>query len=402
MMAEPAGTQNESDGVAFKVEGDEHARARRYEEADRSYTRSLVAAPHLHTTWGNRSLVRLKLGMADAAAGDAQQCTALVPDWPKGWARRGAAERARRRPGVASESYARALALEPDNQEYERLLAEVRAESIQFPDAPADEDYSGSEDEGYDDLGDDGPWADDDEEDHDSEYYYYSDAALPPQHPGGVMSRGHTHPGMQHQAGYVLPGGADGCGASFRNGGGVYFGGAPLPSVIPSYVSEAAYRSATVGAAHYAAAQGAVLNGSSESTAASVRADHHRSSSSEEYGDGSRGEEDPHSSQKGRNGGNKGDKNSEGYGNSSRNDSSGSSDALTWERSVAGLGGNAVARPGGGGGGGSLNVHGPSLTAIQEIMAQCLEHLPLEERAGLGREEQLALMMATLEACPSR
>ena len=45
MMAEPAGTQNESDGVAFKVEGDEHARARRYEEADRSYTRSLVAAP---------------------------------------------------------------------------------------------------------------------------------------------------------------------------------------------------------------------------------------------------------------------------------------------------------------------------------------------------------------------
>jgi hypothetical protein len=42
------------------------------------------------------------------------------------------------------------------------------------------------------------------------------------------------------------------------------------------------------------------------------------------------------------------------------------------------------------------------LTAIQEIMAQCLEHLPLEERAGLGREEQLALMMATLEACPSR
>jgi hypothetical protein len=366
-MAQPSETHYaEGDGVTYKAEGDEHARARRYEEADRSYTRSLVAAPDLHTTWGNRSLVRLKLGMADGAAGDAQQCTALAPDWPKGWARRGAAERARQRPGVAAESYARARALEPDNPEYERLLAEVRAEAELHPDAPADEDYSGSEDEGEDDRGGDGPW-DYDDDDDESEHYYYSEAALPPPQLGGTAS-----------GDLLAPGAHSASGSPSGGGGGCYFGGAPLPSVIPAHVSEAAYVSATAGAAHLAAVQGATCPGGGRAASSAI--------SNSGYGaiDGSRGgvvrgDDGLEWDDRG------GDVHGDGGGGS------GGKDTPAWERELAGEGE-----------GGGLGGTGPSLGAIQQLMAQCLEQLPREERAGLGREEQLALMMATLEACPSR
>ena len=87
---------NEELHARYKAEGDEHARARRYAEANDSYTLALEQDHTQHATWSNRSLVRLKLWRKEEAAADAHECTRLAPNWPKGWARVGAAEVRRR------------------------------------------------------------------------------------------------------------------------------------------------------------------------------------------------------------------------------------------------------------------------------------------------------------------
>jgi tetratricopeptide (TPR) repeat protein len=112
----------------YKAEGDDHTKARRFEEAEGSYTWAISVEYTQHATWGNRSLVRLKLGNVDGAAHDAQRCTELAPDWPKGWARLGAAERARNHPVESARAYRKAHELEPSNKEFIRLLHEVEAE----------------------------------------------------------------------------------------------------------------------------------------------------------------------------------------------------------------------------------------------------------------------------------
>jgi len=118
----------DSPAVRHKAEGDEHTRSRRFELAETCYSQALDADPTAHTVWGNRSLVRLKLNRFDDAAADALRATHLAPAWAKGWARLGAAERARGRPVQSALAYRQALRLEPKNKEFDRLLLEVEAE----------------------------------------------------------------------------------------------------------------------------------------------------------------------------------------------------------------------------------------------------------------------------------
>jgi len=114
-----------------KAEGDEATRCKAYGDAETAYTRALSLDPTQHATWGNRSLVRLKLGDASGAASDAKRCTELAPSWPKGWARLGAAERAKgglQGLAEAAACYRQAHLLEPGNKEFERLQSVVTSE----------------------------------------------------------------------------------------------------------------------------------------------------------------------------------------------------------------------------------------------------------------------------------
>ena len=112
----------------LKLAGDQHTRNRRYKQADDSYTRALEIDPKAHCIYSNRSLVRLKLDDAKGAVADATMATELKPDWAKGWARLGAAERVRGNLLEASEAYAQAHDLDPTNKEFDRLLHEVETQ----------------------------------------------------------------------------------------------------------------------------------------------------------------------------------------------------------------------------------------------------------------------------------
>ena len=65
--------------------------------------------------FSNRSGALTALASYDLALADADRCTALRPDWPKGFARRATALHGLRRFALAVNAYDAALALDPSD-----------------------------------------------------------------------------------------------------------------------------------------------------------------------------------------------------------------------------------------------------------------------------------------------
>merc|ERR1711957_1029857 len=76
-----------------------------------------------HVLFSNRSGANLKLLRTRDAVADAQQCTNLKKDWPKGWSRLGAALLADKQAAAAVGAYRVGLKLDPTNEALVQGLA---------------------------------------------------------------------------------------------------------------------------------------------------------------------------------------------------------------------------------------------------------------------------------------
>jgi len=81
--------------------------------------------------FSNRSAAHAALGEWPQAQRDALKTTQLAPDWPKGWARLGAAAMGLLAFTEAAEAYGRAAQLEPGNEAYARSCAAAQAAEAQ-------------------------------------------------------------------------------------------------------------------------------------------------------------------------------------------------------------------------------------------------------------------------------
>mmetsp|Transcript_35516 Transcript_35516/g.115652 ORF Transcript_35516/g.115652 Transcript_35516/m.115652 type:complete len:154 (-) Transcript_35516:138-599(-) len=99
----------------LKTDGNAAFREARYAEAVRLYSAAVELEPENGVLFSNRSGALTALASYDLALADADRCTALRPDWPKGFARRAAALHGLRRFALAVNAYDAALALDPSD-----------------------------------------------------------------------------------------------------------------------------------------------------------------------------------------------------------------------------------------------------------------------------------------------
>jgi tetratricopeptide (TPR) repeat protein len=101
-----------------------------------------------HVFFSNRSAANLNLKRTRDAVADAQECTNLKRDWPKGWSRLGAALLADGQASSACAAYKTGLKLDPDSEPMQQglKLAEEAAKEEESAKAEEKEQKAG---EGY-------------------------------------------------------------------------------------------------------------------------------------------------------------------------------------------------------------------------------------------------------------
>lgn len=113
------------------VAGNKAVGEKDYKAAIRHYTMAVNMVPEDGVYYSNRSAAYCGVGQYKDALKDAQKCTELKPEWPKGYARKGFAYKGLRCFNLAQEAYEQARPLEDEAQQAktDAILAEL-AESI--------------------------------------------------------------------------------------------------------------------------------------------------------------------------------------------------------------------------------------------------------------------------------
>eukprot|EP00629_Pelagomonadales_sp_RCC1024_P008392 CAMPEP_0119261832 /NCGR_PEP_ID=MMETSP1329-20130426/1753_1 /TAXON_ID=114041 /ORGANISM="Genus nov. species nov., Strain RCC1024" /LENGTH=428 /DNA_ID=CAMNT_0007261423 /DNA_START=160 /DNA_END=1443 /DNA_ORIENTATION=+ len=130
-MAESSEDYAAAHALEFKERGNAAFKAGDYQGAVSAYSEAIALDPGQHVLYSNRSNVYLTMGHVSKAFKDAEECVRLAPDWPKAFARRGAAEARLTRWASAQTSYRRALELDPGNAQYEKALEDAKAGEAQ-------------------------------------------------------------------------------------------------------------------------------------------------------------------------------------------------------------------------------------------------------------------------------
>jgi tetratricopeptide (TPR) repeat protein len=102
---------------AKRLEGNDLFRANDFLQAAVSYTQAIELCPDLHLAWANRAQCFLHTGQPEKALEDGTRCTELVPDYAKGWFRKGMALHALKRYGEAIPVLGQAEKLDPKNSQ---------------------------------------------------------------------------------------------------------------------------------------------------------------------------------------------------------------------------------------------------------------------------------------------
>ncbi|CAN6343677.1 unnamed protein product [Urochloa humidicola] len=89
------------------------------------YNKAMYKDPLDATLFANRSLCFLRLGDAEQALSDAQQCKMLRPRWSTSWYREGAALKLLKNYKGAANAFVEALKLDPENDEIKTALREA-------------------------------------------------------------------------------------------------------------------------------------------------------------------------------------------------------------------------------------------------------------------------------------
>eukprot|EP00927_Polykrikos_kofoidii_P009782 TRINITY_DN140_c0_g1_i6.p1 TRINITY_DN140_c0_g1~~TRINITY_DN140_c0_g1_i6.p1 ORF type:complete len:770 (-),score=183.36 TRINITY_DN140_c0_g1_i6:158-2467(-) len=93
----------------------------------KKFTEAIEMDGNNHVLFSNRSGANLKLLRTRDAVADAQRCTAIKPDWGKGWSRLGAAFLADRQPAAACTAFRTGLKLDPSSEAMLKGLSEAEA-----------------------------------------------------------------------------------------------------------------------------------------------------------------------------------------------------------------------------------------------------------------------------------
>ncbi|KAF6982124.1 hypothetical protein CFC21_000556 [Triticum aestivum] len=109
----------------LKQQGDEAFKKQDYLNASVFYTQDLKMDNFDAKLLSNRSLCWLRMGNGERAFGDAHECIALCPKWAKAHYRLGAAFMFMEDYNGAYQSLSRALELDPESKEVEKLFWEA-------------------------------------------------------------------------------------------------------------------------------------------------------------------------------------------------------------------------------------------------------------------------------------
>lgn len=110
----------------MKEKGNAALTSGEYEEAVKHYTDAIALDPKNHVLFSNRSAAHAKAGNYATALEDAEHTVSLNPSWSKGYSRKGSALAYLGRYDEAIAAYEKGLQLEPDNQQLQTGLAEVK------------------------------------------------------------------------------------------------------------------------------------------------------------------------------------------------------------------------------------------------------------------------------------
>ena len=102
-----AGDLNEraTQALECKNKGNEFLKQKKFNEAIQWYTEGIKYDPENHILYSNRSAAYLSLGNTEFALRDANECIRIKPDFPKGYARKGAAYHAMKKYDQAIDAY---------------------------------------------------------------------------------------------------------------------------------------------------------------------------------------------------------------------------------------------------------------------------------------------------------
>lgn len=117
-----------------KEEGDRHYRSGSFQRAVECYSQAIATLSQregaagdsvLYVCYSNRCACFLQMDRFEEALYDARQCIALKADWPKGYLRLASSYRGLQREDDAMAAYQQVLALDPNNAEARRGLAQL-------------------------------------------------------------------------------------------------------------------------------------------------------------------------------------------------------------------------------------------------------------------------------------
>mmetsp|Transcript_12576 Transcript_12576/g.22403 ORF Transcript_12576/g.22403 Transcript_12576/m.22403 type:complete len:587 (+) Transcript_12576:159-1919(+) len=116
-----------ADAEECKVKGNEALAAKDFDRAIEWYTQA-INLHEGHVYYSNRSAAYLSKGYADSALKDAEKCIELKSDWPKGYARKGAAlhKLAKYDEGIAA--YEEGLKVDPESAPLKSGLEAIKAD----------------------------------------------------------------------------------------------------------------------------------------------------------------------------------------------------------------------------------------------------------------------------------
>ena len=108
--------------TSFKDQGNAAFRTKDYESAINFYSQAVEQTPNDHTILGNRSAAYYQLKKYDEALADADKCIEIMPDWSKGYQRKGMAMQAQGKLDEAITLYETGVDKDANNAQCKQFL----------------------------------------------------------------------------------------------------------------------------------------------------------------------------------------------------------------------------------------------------------------------------------------
>jgi len=112
-----------------KDKGNKFFLAKQYSQAVEWYTKAVQADPTDAAFYSNRAAAYTGLNKFEEALADSEQCIKLMPNWVKGYYRKGAALVSLSRHDEAVRAFKKGIECEPNNEDLKQRLAEAEREA---------------------------------------------------------------------------------------------------------------------------------------------------------------------------------------------------------------------------------------------------------------------------------